>query len=134
MPAATTMKAAVCTTYGPPEVVELHDVPMPVPTDDEVLVKAAATTVNSGDARVRGLNVPRGMTTAMRLRLGFTKPRHAVLGFDSLTHYGLAPASAHTAAMNASIRLEVATATLLLAAVVSLTARYWRIRKSSPVP
>ena len=59
---------------------------------------------------------------------------YAVLGFDSLTHYGLAPASAHTAAMNASIWLEVATAALLLAAVVSLTARYWRIRKSPPLP
>jgi hypothetical protein len=47
-----------------------------------------------------------------------------------LTHYGLAPASAHTAAMNASIWLEVATATLLLVAVTSLMTRYWRIRKS----
>jgi hypothetical protein len=59
---------------------------------------------------------------------------YAVLGFDGFTHYGLAPASAHTAAMNASIWLEAATATLVLAAVASLIARYWRIRKSRPVP
>jgi hypothetical protein len=59
---------------------------------------------------------------------------YAVLGFDSLTHYALAPASAHTAAMNASILLEAATATLLLGAVASLATGYWRIRKSPPLP
>jgi NADPH:quinone reductase-like Zn-dependent oxidoreductase len=47
------MKAAVCERYGPPEVVEISEVPQPVPGDSEVLVKAFATTVNSGDARVR---------------------------------------------------------------------------------
>ena len=57
---------------------------------------------------------------------------YAVLGFDGFAHYGLAPASAHTAAMNASIWLEAATAALVLAAVASLVTRYWRIRKSSP--
>jgi NADPH:quinone reductase-like Zn-dependent oxidoreductase len=53
------MKAAVVTRYGPPEVVKLREVPTPVPGDDEILVRARATTVNSGDARVRGINIPR---------------------------------------------------------------------------
>jgi hypothetical protein len=57
---------------------------------------------------------------------------YAVLGFDGFAHYDLAPASAHTAVMNASIWLEAATATLVLATVASLVTRYWRIRKSSP--
>lgn len=35
-------------------------------------------------------------------------------GLDGLAHYGLAPASAHTAAMNLSIWLEAATALALL--------------------
>jgi NADPH:quinone reductase-like Zn-dependent oxidoreductase len=76
------MKAAVCERYGPPEVVQIRDVPKPVPADDEVLVEAKAATVNSGDARVRALRVPRGLGLAMRLRLGFTKPKRAILGFE----------------------------------------------------
>jgi NADPH:quinone reductase-like Zn-dependent oxidoreductase len=76
------MKAAVCEGYGPPEVVQIRDVPKPAPADGEVLIKAAATTVNSGDARVRALRVPRGMSLAVRLRFGLTKPKQPVFGFD----------------------------------------------------
>ena len=61
------MKAAVCERYGPPEVVQIREVPTPVPADNEVLVKGAATTVNSGDARLRALRVPRGMSLPVRL-------------------------------------------------------------------
>ena len=39
----------------------------------------------------------------------------AVLGFGGLDHYMLAPISAHTVAMNATIWLETATGALLLA-------------------
>ena len=76
------MKAAVVERYGPPEVVQIQEVPTPVPADDEVLVKVFATTVNSGDARVRALQVPRGLSLPMRLSLGFTKPRKPILGFE----------------------------------------------------
>lgn len=76
------MKAACCTRYGPPEVVEIKDVPTPAPGNGEVLVKAAATTVNSGDARLRAMNVPRGMRMAAQLRLGLTKLRQPILGFE----------------------------------------------------
>lgn len=76
------MKAAVCTAYGPPEVVQIQEVPTPTPGDGEVLVKAAATSVNSGDARLRALNVPRGMRVPARLRMGLTKLRQPILGFE----------------------------------------------------
>jgi NADPH:quinone reductase-like Zn-dependent oxidoreductase len=76
------MKAAVCTAYGPPEVVKIQEVPTPVPRDGEVLVKAAVTTVNSGDARLRAANVPRGMGVPVRLRMGLTKLRQPILGFE----------------------------------------------------
>jgi NADPH:quinone reductase-like Zn-dependent oxidoreductase len=76
------MKAAVCERYGPPEVVRIREVPNPVPADGEVLIRAAATTVNSGDARVRALRVPRGLGLPMRLRLGVTGPRQPILGFE----------------------------------------------------
>ncbi len=76
------MKAACCTRYGPPEVVVIKEVATPAPGDGEVLVKAAATTVNSGDARLRAMNVPRGMRMPARLRLGLTKLRQPILGFE----------------------------------------------------
>jgi len=76
------MKAAVCVRYGPPEVVQIRDVPAPVPEDRQVLVAASATTVNSGDARLRALRVPRGMSLPVRLSMGVTGPRKPVFGFE----------------------------------------------------
>jgi hypothetical protein len=43
---------------------------------------------------------------------------YALLGLGGLDHYTLAPVSAHTLAMNATIWLETATATALLVCVV----------------
>jgi NADPH:quinone reductase-like Zn-dependent oxidoreductase len=76
------MKAAVCERYGPPEVVQIREVPTPVPASGEVLIKAVATTVNSGDARVRALRVPRGLGLAVRLRFGLAKPKQPIFGFE----------------------------------------------------
>jgi hypothetical protein len=42
---------------------------------------------------------------------------YALAGFGGLAHYALAPMSAHTLAMNATIWLEAAAAALLLVAV-----------------
>lgn len=78
-----TMKAAVVERYGPPEVVRIADVPKPVPADNEVLVRVHATTVNSGDARVRAMRVPRGVGLLARLQLGFSRPKQAVSGFEA---------------------------------------------------
>ena len=77
------MKAAVIKRYGPPEVVEIRDVPKPAPGDSEVLVRVRATTVNSGDARVRGLRVPRGVALLVRLQLGWSGPRQPVSGLEA---------------------------------------------------
>jgi predicted anti-sigma-YlaC factor YlaD len=43
---------------------------------------------------------------------------YALAGFGGLAHYAVAPLSAHTLAMNATIWLEAATGALLLAAVL----------------
>ena len=43
---------------------------------------------------------------------------YGVYGLDALAHYALAPVSAHSAVMNASIGLEAATAAVLLALVL----------------
>jgi NADPH:quinone reductase-like Zn-dependent oxidoreductase len=76
------MKAAVQERYGPPEVVKIKEVPKPEPADNEVLVKTRATTVNSGDARIRAMRVPRGMSLGVRVAFGFTKPRKSIFGFE----------------------------------------------------
>jgi NADPH:quinone reductase-like Zn-dependent oxidoreductase len=62
--------------------VRIREVATPVPASGEVLIKAGATTVNSGDARLRALRVPRGVGLAVRVRFGLTKPRQPVFGFD----------------------------------------------------
>ena len=74
------MKAIICTKYGPPEVLKITTVPIPKPTENEILVKIMATAVNSADVRIRGLKVEGFMKLVMRLVLGFNKPRKSILG------------------------------------------------------
>ncbi|MFX1263291.1 MAG: NAD(P)-dependent alcohol dehydrogenase, partial [Promethearchaeota archaeon] len=78
------MKAAVYERFGPPEVVEIRDVPKPVPKDNEVLVKIHATTLSRGDSRMRSLDVPGGRFTRLlaRLFLGIRGPRKKILGMQ----------------------------------------------------
>ena len=47
------MKAAVYTRYGPPDVLEIRDVPMPGPGDHDVRVRVHAATVCTPDWRLR---------------------------------------------------------------------------------
>ena len=74
------MKAAVVERYGPPEVVSVVDLPDPVAGKAQVLVRVHATTLNSGDARIRGCIFPRGFALPGRLALGLRGPRRRVLG------------------------------------------------------
>jgi NADPH:quinone reductase-like Zn-dependent oxidoreductase len=76
------VKAYTCARYGPPEVLELKEIPKPVPGDHEVLVRIRATTVTAGDWRVRSREVPRGFGLLSRLALGFSGPRQPVLGTE----------------------------------------------------
>ncbi len=76
------MKAVVCERYGPPEVLQLRELDKPTPKNNEVLIKAHATTVTSGDGRVRSLNVPVGFGLISRLVLGVSRPRQPVLGTE----------------------------------------------------
>lgn len=72
------MRAAVCTAYGGPEVVELADIPVPVPGDAELLVRVTSSTVNRTCACIRSA-IPEPVT---RLAYGLRRPRQPVLGTD----------------------------------------------------
>lgn len=76
------MKAIVYERYGPPEVLQLKEIEKPTPKANEVLIKAQAVTVTSGDMRVRSLNVPAGFGLPMRLVFGFPRPKQPILGTE----------------------------------------------------
>lgn len=76
------MRAATYTRYGGPEVVQITELPAPVPRQGEVLIRVLATTVSSGDARLRAMRMPRGMGVLGRLAFGLTGPRKRVLGSE----------------------------------------------------
>jgi NADPH:quinone reductase-like Zn-dependent oxidoreductase len=64
------MKAIIYEKFGPPEVLQLSDVPKPTPKENEVLIKNFATTVVKEEPDMRrapGFN-------------GFIKPRNPILG------------------------------------------------------
>ena len=74
------MRAAVCTRYGPPEVLRLQDLPTPTPRKNEVRIRIRATSVTSSDCYLRGLRLPPAYRIMVRLTLGWHAPRQPVLG------------------------------------------------------
>lgn len=77
-----TMRAAVCTRYGSPDVIQLKQVKKPVPRDNEVLIKVYATTVTAADRRIRNFDIPASMWIPARLFIGLRKPRKNILGVE----------------------------------------------------
>lgn len=75
-PYSPSMKAAVVTRYGPPEVFAIRDVPAPVPRDHEVLVRVHASTVCFGDRMMRQGPL------LVRLMNGLRRPKTTLLGAD----------------------------------------------------
>ncbi|HET8736068.1 MAG TPA: NAD(P)-dependent alcohol dehydrogenase [Pricia sp.] len=72
-----TMKAIVCDRYGPPEQLQLREVPKPVPEKNEVLVKIHATAINDYD-----WGMIRGQPYLYRLLFGLTKPKNPIPGME----------------------------------------------------
>lgn len=74
------MKAAVCTRYGPPEVLQIREVKKTTPKNNEILIKVHATTVTAGDTRVRSFTWARWFRLPARFFYGFSKPRRDIPG------------------------------------------------------
>jgi NADPH:quinone reductase-like Zn-dependent oxidoreductase len=70
------MKAIVQEKYGPPEVLHLTEVDKPVPTDDQILIKIRAVSINGSDReKVRG--------RPLYVRIGgLRKPSYPIPGSD----------------------------------------------------
>ena len=71
------MKAVVYSEYGSPDVLKLKDVPIPVPKDNELLIKVHATTATTAEGLMR-----RGEPLAGRIVLGIAKPKRQILGLE----------------------------------------------------
>lgn len=75
------MKAIVYTRYGPPEVLELKEVPKPAPKDDEVLIRTYAATVLAGDCEFRSFTFPLWFWLPLRIYAGLFRPKRVnILG------------------------------------------------------
>ena len=75
------MKAVIFEKYGPPEVLKLTELKKPAPKDDEVLIKILATSVTTGDTKVRRLKLA-GLIWAIARLSGWKKPLNKVLGME----------------------------------------------------
>jgi NADPH:quinone reductase-like Zn-dependent oxidoreductase len=76
------VKAIVATAYGAPNVLQLKEVEKPTPKNHEILVKVHATTVNTGDCRMRSFTVPPLFWLPARLVLGLRRPRNPIFGME----------------------------------------------------
>ena len=69
------MRAIVYDEYGAPDMLQLQDVPRPVPKDNEVLVRVLASSINSWDWDL--------LTGTFQGRIGgLRKPQYRILGAD----------------------------------------------------
>ena len=71
------MKAVLVSRYGAPDVLDVSEIPAPVPGPDQVLVRVRATSVNPVD-----WHSMRGQPLLVRLMNGMTKPKQPGIGAD----------------------------------------------------
>jgi NADPH:quinone reductase-like Zn-dependent oxidoreductase len=71
------VRAVVCTSFGSPDVLEVHEIDKPVPADDEVLVRVRTASVNPADWY--GVT---GRPWVARPTMGFFKPKETRVGVD----------------------------------------------------
>lgn len=76
------MKAVLYSKYGSPEVLELKEIEKPEPKNDEILVRLIASSVTSGDTRLRSSNFPLVAWLIVRLIYGLFRPRKRILGHE----------------------------------------------------
>ncbi len=71
------MKAIVYDTYGPPDLVELREIDKPALTDDGLLVRVHAASLNMFD-----WHMLTGVPYVARMQAGLRKPKNGAMGVD----------------------------------------------------
>ncbi len=74
------MKAVICTKYGSPDVLKLEEIEKPTIGKNKICIKVHATAVTASDCIIRGFKVTAKYQLLMKLVVGFSGPRKAVLG------------------------------------------------------
>jgi NADPH:quinone reductase-like Zn-dependent oxidoreductase len=75
------MKAVLCSSYGPPEVLQLGEVARPLPKKNEICIRIFATAVTASDCIIRaGFRLSLLYRIFGRLAIGITAPRQPILG------------------------------------------------------
>ena len=75
------MKAITYSRYGPPDVLQIEDVPEPEPGDDEVLIRVRAAEATKADTEMRSFRFAvKWFWLPLRLEMGVRKPRRRILG------------------------------------------------------
>ncbi|ASW55675.1 NAD(P)-dependent alcohol dehydrogenase [Plantactinospora sp. KBS50] len=75
------MKAVIYSRYGGPEVLHLADVPMPVPGDQDVLIRVRAAETTKSDCELRSFRYSvKWLWLPLRIAVGIRRPRRRVLG------------------------------------------------------
>lgn len=72
------MKAAISTGYGLDDL-EIIELEKPIPKKNEVLIRVHASTVTTGDWRVKTMSIPSGFGLIAKLIFGFSKPRKPIV-------------------------------------------------------
>jgi NADPH:quinone reductase-like Zn-dependent oxidoreductase len=76
------MKAVVCTKYGPPEALQIKEVEKPAPRDNEVLVRVHAASVNAYDWHLLTADI----FLVRFMGCGLRKPKRTIPGADIAGH------------------------------------------------
>jgi NADPH:quinone reductase-like Zn-dependent oxidoreductase len=76
------MLAVTCRRYGAPDVLKIEEVARPTLKADEVLVRVRASSVTSGDVRMRAFTGAGIFWLPMRLLFGVLRPRNPITGME----------------------------------------------------
>jgi NADPH:quinone reductase-like Zn-dependent oxidoreductase len=78
------MRAVVYDRYGPPEVLQIEELPEPTPKEGEIRVRIKAVAVTRGDCATRSANRNSGLAISFvsRAIFGVRAPRQRILGTD----------------------------------------------------
>ena len=77
------MRAIVWTAYGSPDVLQLQEIPKPIPKDNDVLIRIHATTVTAGDCEMRRMGNPIWFRLPMQAYIGVNRPKRiTILGME----------------------------------------------------